>query len=52
MNFFCKLVYKDKIEPTEYFKDKKFEEVKEEIYKIIEGFLMEEDITGIYIGKK
>lgn len=52
MKYYCKIVYKDKIEPTIYFKDKSEAETKEEILKLVDEIFIEENIEGIYIGKK
>ncbi|WP_017413585.1 hypothetical protein [Clostridium tunisiense] len=52
MKYYCKIVYKDKIEPTIYFKDKSEAETKEEILKLVDEIFTEENIEGIYIGKK
>ncbi|MCB4790678.1 MAG: hypothetical protein LHV68_02205 [Elusimicrobia bacterium] len=52
MKYFCKVVYKNKIEPTMYFEKMK----KKEIKKIVNGLLIklvsDKNISGIFIGKK
>lgn len=52
MRYYCKLVYKDKIEPTIYFKDKTEEETKQEISKLLDDLFTRDNIEGIYLGKK
>lgn len=52
MKYFCKIVYKDKIEPTIYFKDKSEEETKKEMTNLTQKLFKSEEIEGIYLGKK
>lgn len=52
MKYFCKIIYKDKIEPTIYFKNKSGEEAKKEMVNLTQKLFESDDIEGIYLGKK
>jgi hypothetical protein len=52
MKYYCKLVYKEKIEPTSYFEDQNLEDTKNKMMELIEQFFSDDGINGIYLGKK
>ncbi|BDR64693.1 hypothetical protein K144313037_15110 [Clostridium tetani] len=52
MKYYCKIVYKDKIEPTIYFKDNTEKEAKEKILELLDKLFENDEVEGIYLGKK
>ncbi|HOD39586.1 MAG TPA: hypothetical protein PKW98_03320 [Candidatus Wallbacteria bacterium] len=52
MKYYCKIVYKDKIEPTVYFENACREEALIKFKELMDKFVGENEISGIFFGKK
>ncbi|HOT74534.1 MAG TPA: hypothetical protein PK467_02000 [Candidatus Wallbacteria bacterium] len=52
MKYYCKIVYKDKIEPTVYFENTCREEALIKFKELMDKFICENEINGIFFGKK
>jgi hypothetical protein len=52
MKISCKLVYADKVEPTTYLEAVEREELERTVRQLIERFLNDDGIEGLYLGKK
>lgn len=52
MKYFCKLVFADKVEPTVDFDDASVEAVRARVRALIERFVEDPSLEGIYLGKR
>lgn len=52
MKYYCKIIYKDKIEPTLYLKNTDKKEIKKKLREMLTNFFSKKDIFAIFIGKK
>ncbi len=50
--FYCKVVFKDKIEPTIYFQDIDECGIMDKFRELMVEFIDKDDISGIFFGKK
>jgi hypothetical protein len=50
--YYCKLVFADKVEPTVDFTGATAEELKMKLQALIERFMADPSIDGVYLGKR
>jgi hypothetical protein len=51
MNYVCKVVYRDRLEPTTYLNNVPIANLKEIIEHLLEELAKDENVRAIYVGK-
>jgi hypothetical protein len=52
VKYYCKMVFAEKVEPTVDFEGKTAEEVAGRLRELIERFMADPSMEGIYLGKR